>query len=301
MPFGEELGAGIRGRTTGMGFSVADGLRQKFTSKERDNETGLDYFLARYYASTQGRFNSYDPVFVTAKRLIDPQRLNLYAYARNNPLKFIDPNGADITITAKNEEEARKKFKTFQAGLRPEDRKHVQFFVGDGKNGYGKGQFYIKADKDYKSESGNFQGIQKAANDRTAVGRLTVVTPGDTMTWRITYLENRRFKLGVHSFKFEGEFDGYTVFQFRGKHEEIYSAGRYTEAFIRGDQDELELAATMHHELRAHILLGDFGRSVPRSRHSDPYARGQGPPTSEADKVGEAAEKEARENAAKRP
>ena len=35
-------------------------MRQKFTSKERDNETGLDYFLARYYSSTQGRFTSPD-------------------------------------------------------------------------------------------------------------------------------------------------------------------------------------------------------------------------------------------------
>jgi RHS repeat-associated protein len=34
--------------------------RQKFTSKERDNETGLDYFLSRYYSSTQGRFTSPD-------------------------------------------------------------------------------------------------------------------------------------------------------------------------------------------------------------------------------------------------
>jgi len=41
-PFGEELGSGIGGRTAGMGFGAADGQRQKFTSKERDNETGLD-------------------------------------------------------------------------------------------------------------------------------------------------------------------------------------------------------------------------------------------------------------------
>jgi RHS repeat-associated protein len=59
-PFGEEAGSGIGGRTTGMGFSVADGVRQKFTRKERDVETGLDYFLARYFSSTQGRFTSPD-------------------------------------------------------------------------------------------------------------------------------------------------------------------------------------------------------------------------------------------------
>lgn len=60
MPFGEELGVGVGGRTSGMGYGVSDGLRQKVTSKERDNETGLDYFLARYYSSTQGRFTSPD-------------------------------------------------------------------------------------------------------------------------------------------------------------------------------------------------------------------------------------------------
>src|ERR1044072_5620988 len=47
-PFGEEIGAGTGSRTTGMGYSVADGVRQRFTQKERDVETGLDYFGARY-------------------------------------------------------------------------------------------------------------------------------------------------------------------------------------------------------------------------------------------------------------
>ncbi|MGH9849010.1 MAG: RHS repeat-associated core domain-containing protein, partial [Blastocatellia bacterium] len=48
-------------RSASLGYG-ADSTRQKFTSKERDNETGLDYFLARYYSSTQGRFTSPDPL-----------------------------------------------------------------------------------------------------------------------------------------------------------------------------------------------------------------------------------------------
>src|SRR5439155_525508 len=52
LPFGEELYAG--GRTTALGYTGSDGSRQKFTQKERDNETGLDFFGARYYSSTQG-------------------------------------------------------------------------------------------------------------------------------------------------------------------------------------------------------------------------------------------------------
>jgi RHS repeat-associated protein len=71
MPFGEELFANTGGRTPGQGYTVsgnlpADGARQKFTQKERDNETGLDYFLARYYSSTQGRFTSPDPLSAPA-------------------------------------------------------------------------------------------------------------------------------------------------------------------------------------------------------------------------------------------
>jgi RHS repeat-associated protein len=94
MPFGVELGIGIGGRTTGMGYSVADGLRQKFTSKERDNETGWDYFGARYFSSAQGRFTSIDPENYQAMRdLHDPQSWNAYVYVNNNPLGRIDPDG----------------------------------------------------------------------------------------------------------------------------------------------------------------------------------------------------------------
>ena len=66
------------------------------TQKERDTESGLDYFGARYYSSAQGRFTSTDPVIIKANRLFDPQRLNLYAYVRGNPLAFYDPDGKDL-------------------------------------------------------------------------------------------------------------------------------------------------------------------------------------------------------------
>jgi len=94
-----------------MGFpGAADGIRQKFTLKERDNETGLDYFLARYYSSTQGRFTSpdefsggpdelYDFAEAAAENptfyaeLDNPQSLNKYQYTYNNPLNMVDPDG----------------------------------------------------------------------------------------------------------------------------------------------------------------------------------------------------------------
>jgi RHS repeat-associated protein len=91
LPFGEELFAGSGGRSAAQGYA-GDGVRQQFTQKERDNETTLDYFLARYYASVQGRFTSADE-FLNDTLVSDPASWNLYVYGRNNPLVFTDPTG----------------------------------------------------------------------------------------------------------------------------------------------------------------------------------------------------------------
>jgi RHS repeat-associated protein len=65
--------------------------RYKFTGKERDAETGNDYFGARYYPNTLFRWLSPDPITAAPGRLTDPQQLNLYSYIRNNP-----PGTADL-------------------------------------------------------------------------------------------------------------------------------------------------------------------------------------------------------------
>jgi len=95
MPFGEDIHVGVGGRTTNQGYSVANGVRQKFTGQERDTETGLDYMKARYYASAQGRFTSPDPMPIKMRHLLDPQDLNRYSYVANNPLAYIDPEGLE--------------------------------------------------------------------------------------------------------------------------------------------------------------------------------------------------------------
>jgi RHS repeat-associated protein len=92
LPFGEELGAAIGPRTVGMGYSAVESTKQKFTQKERDSESGLDYFLARYYSSSQGRFTSVDPALTSGKQMA-PQSWNRYVYALNNPLVYVDDNG----------------------------------------------------------------------------------------------------------------------------------------------------------------------------------------------------------------
>lgn len=66
----------------------------KFTGKERDAETGLDYFGARYFSAAQGRFTSPDQPF-NDQYPADPQSWNLYTYVRNNPLEYVDLNGED--------------------------------------------------------------------------------------------------------------------------------------------------------------------------------------------------------------
>jgi RHS repeat-associated protein len=69
----------------------------RYTGKERDTESGLDYFGARYYASNMGRWMSPDwadkPEAVPYSSLDNPQSLNLYGYVLNNPLSHADADG----------------------------------------------------------------------------------------------------------------------------------------------------------------------------------------------------------------
>ncbi len=93
LPFGEEIPAGTAGRTDQWG-PLVDNIEQKFTGQMRDQETGADYFNARYYGSALGRFTSPDPANAGAD-LANPQSWNAYAYALNNPLALVDPSGLD--------------------------------------------------------------------------------------------------------------------------------------------------------------------------------------------------------------
>src|SRR3569832_101580 len=82
LPFGEELFAGMGGRTVTQGYA-GDGVRQQFTSKERDGETGMDYFGYRYYAPIQGRWTGVDPIIDFKRNGTEPQAWNMYQYCLN--------------------------------------------------------------------------------------------------------------------------------------------------------------------------------------------------------------------------
>jgi RHS repeat-associated protein len=62
----------------------------KFTSYERDSESGNDFALARYYVNRLGRFNAPDPL---GGSISNPQSLNRYAYVLNSPVSLTDPLG----------------------------------------------------------------------------------------------------------------------------------------------------------------------------------------------------------------
>jgi RHS repeat-associated protein len=65
----------------------------KFSGKERESGSEIDYFGARYYGHKQYRFLSVDPVINKDEALANPQLWNLYSYCRNNPVTYFDPDG----------------------------------------------------------------------------------------------------------------------------------------------------------------------------------------------------------------
>ncbi len=91
-PFGERIDSGLNGRSADCYGAAGGAVKQQFTGKERDAESSLDYFGARYYSARLGRFIGPDAPFAD-QFASAPQSWNLYSYVRNNPLRFLDPTG----------------------------------------------------------------------------------------------------------------------------------------------------------------------------------------------------------------
>lgn len=105
MPFGDDLPAGVGGRTTAQGYldtGGTPGVSVLFTGQYRDTElassqmpSGMGYFGARHHAPAFGRFMQADPVgnFVADRE--NPQSWHLYNYVWNNPFAYVDPSGLE--------------------------------------------------------------------------------------------------------------------------------------------------------------------------------------------------------------
>ncbi|MFZ0884998.1 MAG: RHS repeat-associated core domain-containing protein [Candidatus Acidiferrales bacterium] len=110
----------------------ASGNTFKFTGKERDIESGLDDFGARFHASSIGRFMSADLKPFDGKLLANPQDLNLYTFTLDNPLRYHDPDGKDWAT-------AWKDFKVFANSV------YLKYSIGGGIEASQKGLDEIKA------------------------------------------------------------------------------------------------------------------------------------------------------------
>jgi RHS repeat-associated protein len=82
-------------------------------------ETGLDYFVHRYYSSVQGRFTSVDPLMLRTS-IFNPQRWDRYPYVLNNPLKYIDPIGLQNKDPEVNKDAKRPRRVTDERGRQHE-------------------------------------------------------------------------------------------------------------------------------------------------------------------------------------
>ena len=115
---------------------AGDSNRYRFTGKEHDAETGLDYFGKRYFSSAMGRFSSTDrgPYIWS-----DPQTLNRYTYTRNNPLRYVDPTGMYFVVAAEMQGQVQQYISTMLRS--PQGAALIQAIAANPKpNFFGPGQ-----------------------------------------------------------------------------------------------------------------------------------------------------------------
>jgi RHS repeat-associated protein len=109
--------ASYRYRSFGLPMNTSQTPSQgpDFASMEKDASTGHHFDHARFYGNWISRFNSPDKL---GGKVRDPQSWNRYAYTRNNPLKYVDPDGQQVAVA-----------NTFRIMTDPSARAAAQFFA----------------------------------------------------------------------------------------------------------------------------------------------------------------------------
>ncbi len=129
--------------------------------------------------------------------------------------------------------------------------------------------------KSHQSNSANFQTLQGAANSKD-LAIAAIVSPRDTFASDVGVQQNDTVVIATFRSQFgqdnyvsrKDAVPGQTLFQLFGSptKDVIYSPDQASRMYVANDQADSEIVKTFFHELR-HIVLGDFGRNIPRGSH----------------------------------
>jgi len=210
-------------------------------------ETGLDYFGFRYFSAAQGRFTSTDPVIVTPARMLDPQMFNLYAYARNNPFKYVDPDGRDLYLVNDDEEGRKRALAQVTQHLTAKERANV----GVRQTADGRYQVYLKDAKAIagKDASAGYSRLSGVIGDSSRDFRFAYLTAGHGAT------EMTGKPIGVGALK---DFGGGATINRGGRAVDVFveqsSSPQWTTATMGGRPS---LAPTPDFMIAGHELFGE--------------------------------------------
>lgn len=149
--------------------------RSRYTGKERDSESGLDYFGARYYGSSMGRFMSPDDG--SDQHPSNPQSWNLYSYGRNNPLIGTDDDGHTYNVcSADGKSCSNIDDKTFEANQKSDQANGVNYSNGTITDSSGSKQGSFSHDPDIAGDpSANIAAMGNIGNQGMGAIKYFVV------------------------------------------------------------------------------------------------------------------------------
>jgi len=167
----------------------------KFTGKERDDESGLDFFGARYYGSSSGRWMSPDwsakQEPVPYAKLNNPQSMNLYAYVGNSPLIRIDRDGHEWQFNGNDKVTKEQVQKAFEAGVKSQGAPawHAYEAIGKAKGIVSVGLGDLKNDKafgdtkfHYTSHNGKLTSVSGSITINANEKALNILNSTDLAT-----------------------------------------------------------------------------------------------------------------------